>query len=168
MRLDKLLAHLNYGSRKEVKELIRKGYVLVNGEVVYDDDVKVNEETDDIVVADQRVSYEKLLYFILNKPDGYVSATFDFNDPIVLDLIPGFEKRGLFPVGRLDKDTTGLLLISNDGKLAHQLLSPKNHVMKKYELTFTGVFKNSYYKIFEEGVTLDDGYVCKPAVFELL
>jgi len=168
MRLDKLLAHMNYGSRKEVKELIRKGYVLVNGEVVFNDDIKVNEETDDIVVADERVSYEKLLYFMLNKPDGYVSATYDPFDPIVLDLIPGYEKRGLFPVGRLDKDTVGLLIISNDGKLAHKLLSPKNHVTKKYELTFTGVFKNSYYKIFEDGVTLDDGYVCKPAKFELI
>ena len=155
MRLDKLLAHMNYGSRKEVKELIRKGYVLVNGEVVFNDDIKVNEETDDIVVADERVSYEKLLYFMLNKPDGYVSATYDPFDPIVLDLIPGYEKRGLFPVGRLDKDTVGLLIISNDGKLAHKLLSPKNHVTKKY-------------KIFEDGVTLDDGYVCKPAKFELI
>lgn len=168
MRLDKLLAHMNYGSRKEVKELIRKGFVLVNGEVVYNDDIKVNEESDDILVADERISYEKTLYFILNKPDGYVSATFDLNDPIVLDLIPGYEKRGLFPVGRLDKDTTGLLLISNDGKLAHKLLSPKNHVSKTYELTFSGKFKNSYYEIFETGVTLDDGYICKPAKFELL
>ena len=168
MRLDKLLAHMNYGSRKEVKELIRKGFVLVNGETVYNDDIKVDENKDDIVVADERIEYEKLLYFILNKPDGYVSATFDLNDPIVLDLIPGYERRGLFPVGRLDKDTTGLLLISNDGKLAHKLLSPKNHVTKTYELTFSGNFKKTYYKIFEDGVTLDDGYVCKPAKFELI
>lgn len=168
MRLDKLLAHMNYGSRKEVKELIRKGYVLVNGEVVFDDDLKVDENNDDIVVADQRINYEKELYFILNKPDGYVSATYDPNDPIVLDLIYGHEKRSLFPVGRLDKDTTGLLLITNDGKLAHNLLSPKKHVDKTYELTFSGVWKSSYYNIFKEGVTLDDGYVCKPAEFKLL
>ena len=168
MRLDKLLAHMNYGSRKEVKELIRKGFVLVNGEVVYNDDIKVDEENDDIIVADQKIEYEKLLYFILNKPDGYVSATYDPFDPIVLDLIPGYERRGLFPVGRLDKDTVGLLLVSNDGKMAHRLLSPKNHVTKKYELTFSGTFKNLYYKVFEDGVTLDDGYVCKPAFFELI
>ena len=132
MRLDKMLAHLGYGSRKEVKEYIRKGYVMVNGETITNDDYKVDEESDEIVFLDQELHYEKMLYFILNKPDGYVSATYDSKDPIVLDLIDGHENRGLFPVGRLDKDTTGLLLISNDGKLAHKLLSPNKHVDKVY------------------------------------
>ena len=168
MRLDKMLAHLGYGSRKEVKEYIRKGYVMVNGETITNDDYKVDEESDEIVFLDQELHYEKMLYFILNKPDGYVSATYDSKDPIVLDLIDGHENRGLFPVGRLDKDTTGLLLISNDGKLAHKLLSPNKHVDKVYELTFSGTFKPSYHKYFNEGITLDDGYKCMPATFELL
>lgn len=168
MRLDKMLAHLGYGSRKEVKEYIRKGYVMVNGETITNDDYKVDEESDEIVFLDQELHYEKMLYFILNKPDGYVSATYDSKDPIVLDLIDGHENRGLFPVGRLDKDTTGLLLISNDGKLAHKLLSPNKHVDKVYELTFSGTFKPAYHKYFNEGITLDDGYKCMPATFELL
>lgn len=168
MRLDKMLAHLGYGSRKEVKEYIRKGYVMVNGETIKNDDFKVDEENDEIIFLDQEIHYEKMLYFILNKPDGYVSATYDSKDPIVLDLIEGHENRGLFPVGRLDKDTTGLLLISNDGKLAHKLLSPTKHVDKVYELTFSGTFKNVYHKYFAEGITLDDGYKCMPATFELL
>jgi 16S rRNA pseudouridine516 synthase len=123
MRLDKMLAHSGYGSRKEVKEYIRRGYVMVNGEVVYDDDFKVDEVNDEIIIADMNVNYEKMIYFMLNKPDGYVSATYDPNDPTVLDLIDGYQNRGLFPVGRLDKDTVGLLLITNDGKLAHRMLS---------------------------------------------
>ena len=168
MRLDKMLAHLGYGSRKEVKEYIRKGYVMVNGDTITNDDFKVDEENDEIIFLDQELHYEKMLYFILNKPDGYVSATYDSKDPIVLDLIEGHENRGLFPVGRLDKDTTGLLLISNDGKLAHKLLSPTKHVDKVYELTFSGTFKNAYHKYFAEGITLDDGYKCMPATFELL
>ena len=168
MRLDKMLAHLGYGSRKEVKDFIRKGYVMVNGETIRNDDFKVDEEKDEIIFLDQELHYEKMLYFILNKPDGYVSATYDSRDPIVLDLIEGHENRGLFPVGRLDKDTTGLLLISNDGKLAHKLLSPTKHVDKVYELTFDGIFKNAYYKYFLEGIVLDDGYKCMPATFELL
>ncbi len=168
MRLDKMLAHLGYGSRKEVKEFIRKGYVMVNGETITNDDFKVDEENDEIIFLDQELHYEKMLYFILNKPEGYVSATYDSRDPIVLDLIDGHENRGLFPVGRLDKDTTGLLLISNDGKLAHKLLSPTKHVDKVYELTFSGTFKPAYHKYFAEGITLDDGYKCMPATFELL
>ncbi len=166
MRLDKLLANIGYGSRKEVKSFIRKGLVLVNGNTVYDDDLKVDEQNDEISILDQKIEYQEKRYLILNKPDGYVSATFDFHDPTVLDLI-NEKQKGLFPVGRLDKDTTGLLLITNDGLLAHQLLSPKNRVSKVYELTFTGTFKDEYYNCFKEGIILDDGYVCKPAIFEL-
>lgn len=167
MRLDKLLAHMGYGSRKEVKAFIRKGYVLLNGEAVYDDDIKVDEENDEIVILDQTVEYQKRIYLLLNKPKGYVSATFDFKEPTVLDLIEETQK-GLFPVGRLDKDTTGLLLITNDGKLAHELLSPKYHVAKTYELTFSGVFKDSFFEQFKKGIVLEDGYICKPAEFILL
>ena len=103
MRLDKMLAHSGYGTRKEVKEFIRKGLVMVNGEVIYDDDYKVDEVNDEITILDQEVNYEKMIYLMLNKPDGYISATYDNHDPIVLDLIDGYENRGLFPVGRLDR-----------------------------------------------------------------
>ncbi|MCM1131615.1 MAG: rRNA pseudouridine synthase [Roseburia sp.] len=167
MRLDKLLAHMGYGSRKEVKTFIRKGYVLLNGEVVFNDDIKVDEENDEIVILDQTVEYQKQIYLLLNKPKGYVSATFDSKEPTVLDLIEETQK-GLFPVGRLDKDTTGLLLITNDGKLAHELLSPKHHVAKTYELTFFGIFKDSFFEQFKKGIVLEDGYNCKPAEFILL
>lgn len=165
MRLDKILAHMGYGSRKEVKEYIRKGYVLVNGEVITNDDFKVDEINDEIVIANQTIEYEKNIYIMLNKPDGYISATYDPNDPIVLDLIDGYEKRGLFPVGRLDKDTVGLLLITNDGLLAHKLLSPKSHVDKTYYLKYSGNFPKNGNQEFENGIVLDDGYKCMPAKF---
>ena len=165
MRLDKILAHMGYGSRKEVKEYIRKGYVLVNGEVIVDDDFKVDEVNDEIVIANQTIEYEKDIYLMLNKPDGYISATYDPKDPIVLDLIDGYEKRGLFPVGRLDKDTVGLLLITNDGNLAHKLLSPKSHVDKTYYLKYSGTFPKNGNSQFENGIVLDDGYKCMPAKF---
>ena len=168
IRLDKMLAHSGYGSRKEVKNYIRKGLVLVNGIAVTDDDFKVDELNDEVVIADQNVSYTNNIYIMLNKPDGYVSATYDNYDPTVIDLIDGFEKRNLFPVGRLDKDTVGLLLITNDGQLAHKLLSPKSHVDKIYYLKHTGVFKESYHKSFADGIVLDDGYRCMPAVFKVL
>lgn len=165
MRLDKMLAHSGYGSRKEVKEYIRKGYVMVNGEVVFDDDFKVDEVKDEIIIADMNVNYEKMIYFMLNKPDGYVSATYDPNEPTVLDLIDGYNNRGLFPVGRLDKDTVGLLLITNDGKLAHKMLAPKSHVEKKYYLKYDGKVPSYINNVFSEGVVLDDGYKCMPAKF---
>lgn len=165
IRLDKMLSHMGYGSRKEVKEYIRKGYVLVNGEIVINDDFKVDEEKDEIIIADEKISYDRLIYIMLNKPSGYVSATWDLHDPTVLDLIEGFEKRKLFPVGRLDKDTVGLLLLTNDGKLAHRLLSPKHHIDKVYYLRYEGTFHEEYERLFSSGVILDDGYRCLPAEF---
>lgn len=165
MRLDKMLAHMGYGSRKEVKGLIRKGYVSVNGIIVFDDDLKIDEDNDEVIIDNKELIYEKMIYLMLNKPDGYVSATFDFNDPIVLDLIDGYEKRNLFPVGRLDKDTTGLLLITNDGVLAHSLLSPKYHVNKVYYLEYEGIMNEKKKAVLENGAILDDGYKCMPAIF---
>ncbi len=165
MRLDKMLSHSGYGSRKEVKDYIRKGYVLVNGNIITDDDFKVDEENDEVVILDNVISYEKKIYLMLNKPSGYISATYDNYDPIVLDLIDGYEKRNIFPVGRLDKDTEGLLIITNDGKLAHKLLAPKSHVDKKYYLKYDGKLNNNYEKILDDGIILDDGYKCMPAKF---
>ena len=165
MRLDKLLAHMDYGSRKEVKELIRKGYVLVNGNVIKDDDFKVDEFNDEINILDSEIKYEEFIYIMLNKPEGYVSATYDYSKPIVLDLIDDYKKRKLFPVGRLDIDTHGLLLITNDGNLAHRMLSPKSHVDKKYYLKYDGKYNESFIQKFKDGITLDDGYKCMPAEF---
>lgn len=165
MRLDKLLAHMDYGSRKEVKELIRKGYVLVNGNVIKDDDFKVDEFNDEINILDSEIKYEEFIYIMLNKPEGYVSATYDYSKPIVLDLIDDYKKRNLFPVGRLDIDTHGLLLITNDGNLAHRMLSPKSHVYKKYYLKYDGKYNESFIQKFKDGITLDDGYKCMPAEF---
>ena len=168
MRLDKMLAHSGYGTRKEVKELIRKGFVTVNGEIIKDDDYKVNELIDEVIIVDEEVNYEELIYIMLNKPDGYVSATFDNNDPTVLDLIYEHQNRNLFPVGRLDKDTVGLLLITNDGKLAHKMLSPKNHVDKTYYVKYSNDLNEKAIKQLESGVALDDGYITKPAKVKLL
>ncbi len=164
MRLDKMLAHLGYSTRKEVKELIRKGYVSVDGEIIKSDDTKVDENSE-VIIFDEEVKYDKYIYLMLNKPDGYISATYDNNLPTVLDLIYGYESRNLFPVGRLDIDTYGLLILTNDGNLAHRLLSPKYHVDKKYYVKYDGVYNDNVPKIFEKGIPLDD-FVCKPAKYE--
>lgn len=168
IRLDKMLSHCGYGSRKEVKQYIRNGMVLVNGEVVTDDDFKINEENDEVIIADNNVVYEKLIYIMLNKPAGYVSATYDNYDPTVIDLIEGYEKRNIFPIGRLDKDTVGLQIITNDGKLAHELLSPKYHVEKEYYLKYEGILPKNYEELLKNGIVLDDDYKCLPAKFRII
>lgn len=165
-RLDKIIAHMNYGSRKQVKEYIRKGYFMVNGEVVYDDDFKVSPLDDEITFDGETINYESLVYIMLNKPQDVISATFDPRYKTVIDLMPEYSKMGVFPVGRLDIDTEGLLIISNDGKLAHKLLSPKYHVTKKYYVEYSGVFKDSYFDDFKNGIILDDGYKCLSASVE--
>ncbi len=162
MRLDKMLAHMNYGSRKEVKELIRKGYVLVNGKIIIDDDYKIDEINDEIIIANETVNYKDKVYIMLNKPDGYISSCFDKIYPTVIDLISEYNYMNIFPVGRLDKDTHGLLLITNDGELAHNLLSPKKHVEKKYYLKYEGIITFESIKKFEEGIEIDD-YKTLPA-----
>ena len=168
IRLDKLLSHKGYGSRKEVKQLIRKGYVFVNEEVIYDDDYRVNEDVDSVTIMDEEVTYSKFVYYMMHKPKNVVSATFDFHKETVIDLMGYLAKQKIFPVGRLDIDTEGLLLITNDGQLAHNLLSPKKHVDKVYYVEFSGVYKEEYTPLFEKGIVIDDGYVCKPASFKLL
>ena len=168
IRLDKLLAHSGYGSRKEVKELIRKGQVSVNEVVIKDDDFKVDEVNDEVIVEGIIVDYQKFIYIMMNKPDGVLSATYDPKDPIVLDLIEDTPTRGLFPVGRLDKDSEGLLLITNDGKLAHELLSPKKHVDKVYYIEYEGELVSDVKEKFKEGIILEDNYKCLPASIELL
>lgn len=167
-RLDKILAHLNYGSRKEVKEYIRKGYFMVNGETVYKDDFKVDPIDDEITFDGGVIEYSQFVYIMLNKPKDVISATFDPRYKTVIDLMPEYAKMSIFPVGRLDIDTEGLLIITNDGTLAHRLLSPKYHVWKKYYLTFDGEYKEEFQKCFDEGIVLDDGYKTLPSRFEII
>ncbi len=168
MRLDKMLSHSGYGTRKEVKNFIRKGNVMVNGEIIKDDDFKVDELNDEVIVDGLCVDYSKHIYLMLNKPSDYISATFDNRHETVIDIVSEFAHFYPFPVGRLDIDTEGLLLITNDGALAHKLLSPKSHVFKKYYVSFSGSFKEEYHNNFSEGITLDDGYTTLPASCKLI
>ncbi|MDL2292601.1 rRNA pseudouridine synthase [Acholeplasma sp. OttesenSCG-928-E16] len=167
MRLDKFLSLNGYGSRKTVKELIRKGRVSVNGNTIKNDDHKIDENIDEVFIFDNNVEYKEYKYFMLNKPKGYLSAARDSYHQTVMDLI--FEDtKNLFLVGRLDIDTEGLLLITNNGQLAHKLLSPKNEITKKYYVEFEGSFLDEYYQNFEEGIILEDGYKTKPATIKIL
>lgn len=168
-RIDKILSNLGYGSRSELKKLCKNGLVKVNGKVINNPGVQVDVENDEILFDGEKVVYKEFIYLMLNKPDGYISATFDKRDPIVLDLI---DKQDLifepFPVGRLDKDTEGLLVLTNDGQLAHRVLSPKKHVPKTYYAKIEGVVTEEDVKAFAEGVILDDGYETMPAELEIL
>jgi 16S rRNA pseudouridine516 synthase len=168
-RLDKVLAHLGYGSRKEIKQLIKAKQVSVNGILAYDGGQKIFPFTDEITVQGNTVIYKEYIYVLLNKPQGVLSATKDTNTPTVIDLLPAeFQHFKPFPVGRLDKDTEGLLLLTNDGQLAHQLLAPRNHVPKTYYAKVEGLVTTKDITSFEEGVILDDGYQTLPAKLSIL
>lgn len=156
MRLDKLLAHCGIGTRKEVKQWIRKGYVEVNEMVIKKDDYQVDENKDIIYFDGKRIEYRKYVYLMLNKPAGYISATFDKVHPTVIDLIFGYEHFELFPVGRLDIDTVGLLLLTNDGDLAHHILSPKKHISKIYYAKVDGFVGQEDIDTFKLGMDLGD------------
>ena len=169
MRLDKLLSNMGYGSRKEVKQLLKEKAVTVDGNVVKDAAMKVDPETQDVSVYGERVVYTEFIYIMMNKPPGVISATEDKYDKTVIDILdPLAQHFKPFPVGRLDKDTEGLLLITNDGNLAHNLLSPKKHVPKTYYATIEGVVTEADIEAFRKGVELDDGYVTKPGELVIL
>lgn len=168
MRLDKFLADVGLGSRKEVKGLIKKGQVTVNGKVIKSDKFQVKELLDEIAYLDEKLMYQKNFYYLLNKPAGVVSATQDNYDETVLDLLNDFDYReDLFPVGRLDKDTEGLLLITNDGALAHRLLSPKKHVEKEYFAKVAGVMTAKDIDAFSKGLVISQGEETLPAVLTI-
>jgi 16S rRNA pseudouridine516 synthase len=158
IRLDKFLSHVGLGTRAEVKKLLKKGLISHNKITIVDPSYKIL--TDDQLVGynGQLVSYEPLIYIMLNKPKNVVSATKDNHDRTVIDIISHPAKHKLFPVGRLDKDTTGLLLITNDGKLSHELLSPKKHVDKTYITKVIGLVSLKTVNAFNDGITLEDGY----------
>lgn len=153
MRLDKYLADMGMGTRQEVKKQIRQGRVAVNGEVVRAPERKVGG-SDQVLLDGQAVAYAEYEYYMLNKPAGVVSATEDASDTTVVELIPHRKRKDLFPVGRLDKDTEGLLLITNDGSLAHRLLSPKKHVDKTYYAKIRGRVTEEDQGIFARGVDI--------------
>lgn len=168
MRLDKLLCHTGYGSRKQVKQWIRKGYVCVNGEVIKKDDTKIDTDLDVVLFDGEVVEYRQFVYLMMNKPSGYISATKDNVHPTVLDLIVGYENYDLFPVGRLDIDTEGFLIISNDGDFSHKLLAPSNNHDKCYFACIEGVITKEDIEAFKCGIKIDTGYVCKPAKLKVL
>ena len=168
IRLDKYLADMGVGTRTEVKKWIRQGKVKVDDKIVKSPELKVDADCQMVTCDGQEVSYESFVYYMLHKPKGYVSATKDDKDKTVLDLITNKKRKGLFPVGRLDKDTEGLLLITNDGDLAHRLLSPKKHVDKLYYAKVDGIVTEEDRRRFAEGVCIGDGQMTNPAVLEIL
>lgn len=169
MRLDKMLANSGVGSRKDIKNMVKSGIITVNGKPVKKSDIHINENTDKVCVNGVAVEYREFVYLMLNKPAGYVSATEDFKYPTVIDLVPGqYRHFDLFPVGRLDIDTEGLLILTNDGAYAHNVLSPKKHVYKTYYAQLDAPATEDDVKAFAEGITIEGGYTCKEAELTLL
>lgn len=170
MRLDKYLAEMGVGTRQEVKKQIRQGKVTVNGTVVKAADTKIDETCDEVTIGDRNISYVSYEYYMLNKPGGVVSATEDRRDTTVIDLIKDKKRKDLFPVGRLDKDTEGLLLITNDGDLAHRLLAPKKHVDKVYYAKIDGMVTEEDVKRFAEGIDIgaEEEEMTRPAKLDIM
>lgn len=167
-RLDRYLANAGVGTRSQVKQYIRKGFISVNGVPVTASDFKVDSLQDELLFHEQAIKREDFVYYLLNKPAGYISATEDSSQPTVLQLITDTSHKDLFPVGRLDKDTEGLLLITNDGALAHQLLSPRKHVDKTYYAETDLPIPESAVIQFQNGVDIGEPQLTLPAVLELL
>ena len=169
MRLDKFLCDCGVGSRREIKQKAKTGVISVNGKTVCDTSVHINENTDEVVFDGKKLVYAKYVYLMLNKPAGYVSATYDKKLPVVSDLVPNeyahFEP---FPVGRLDIDTHGLLIMTNDGDMCHRLLAPKSHVDKKYYVESDLPLTDADIQKLEVGIELDDGYITMPCKVEKL
>lgn len=168
VRLDKYLADMALGTRSEVKNLIKKGRVMVNDAIVTRPEYKVDIHADRLLCDGREIIYQTFVYYMLNKPGGIITATTDKRQKTVLDLIPDRERRDLFPVGRLDKDTEGLLLITNDGALAHDLLSPKKHVSKTYQALVDGHVTEDDVRLFAEGLTIDEEWTALPAELKIL
>lgn len=168
-RLDKIISNLGYGSRKDVKSFAKKGLIEVDGVVVKDNAMAVDPQKSSIKINGEEILYRKYIYLMMNKPDGVISATHDKRDQTVIDLLEidhqTFEP---FPIGRLDKDTVGLLLLTNDGELNHRLISPKWHVDKVYYAKIDNKVDQKDIAAFKNGITLDDGYKCLEAKLEIL
>ena len=168
MRLDKYLVACAVGSRTEVKNFLKSGRVTVNGKKEKSAKLQINEDTDEICFDGQKLDYEEFVYYMMNKPQGVISATEDSKHKTVLDLLDDLARsKEVFPVGRLDIDTHGLLLLTNDGKLAHALLSPKRHVDKTYLAQVNGIMTDEDIETFAQGIPLKD-FTCQPAKLELV
>lgn len=168
-RLDKVLSNFGYGTRKEIKKLVKDGLVKVNGVVAKDSGMHIQPDRCTVEIEDEILNYREFIYLMMNKPSGVISATWDGKHKTVVDLLPEeYKCFELFPVGRLDIDTEGLVIMTNDGQLAHELLSPRKHVRKKYYALVEGAVTEKDVAAFKEGVTLDDGYRTLPAELEIL
>ena len=168
MRIDRFLGAAGCCTRTEAKKIIRAGGVSVNGSVISSPDIKIDADGDRVTFCGRAVLYRKYTYIMMNKPEGVVSATDDGRDRTVLDLLPAdMRKTDLFPCGRLDKNTLGLMLITDNGELAHKLLAPKSHVEKKYRFRSKFPVSPEDAERFRKGLVLDDGYETKPACIEL-
>lgn len=168
-RLDKILASQGTLSRRDVKEIIKKGRVTLNGIVVRDSAVKVDLNTDTVAIDGEQIALKKHIYIMMNKPQGVISASDSESDETVVDLVPGeLFRKGLFPAGRLDKDTTGFVLITDDGDFAHKILSPKNHIFKTYFARLQHELTVSDIETLEKGITLADGTILKEAKVEIV
>ena len=168
MRLDKYLVACAVGSRTEVKNFLKAGRVMVNGKKEKSAKLQINEDTDEICFDGQKLEYEEFVYYMMNKPRGVISATEDPKQKTVLDLLDDLARsKEVFPVGRLDIDTHGLLLLTNDGQLAHALLSPKRHVDKTYLAQVKGIMTDEDIETFAKGIPLKD-FTCQPAKLELV
>ncbi len=163
MRLDRYLCELNIGTRSQVKEFIKKGLVSINGRTIRLADYRIEEQTDQIAFQGKTLTYRKYVYYMLNKPQGVVSATQDNTAGTVTELLAAEGRKDLFPVGRLDKDTEGLLLLTNDGELAHRLLSPKKHVDKTYLVTVAHSLSEEDIRRLEQGVDIGEDRMTLPA-----
>lgn len=168
MRLDKFLANAGIGTRSEVKQYIKKGFIQVNGAPAKKADMSISEDTDEILYLNKSVRLQKDFYYMMNKPQGVISATEDNFQKTVLDLLGADKRDDIFPVGRLDKDTEGLLLLTNDGALAHELLSPKKHVAKVYYARIEGIVTEEDITSFKNGVKIDDEFTALPANLKIL
>ena len=168
-RLDKVLANAGYGSRKEVKKIVKNKQIRVNGEIVMDSSVYVDPNKDEIYILDEKLDYREYVYIMLNKPTGVISAVVDSREKTVVDLL---EDRDYFmaphPVGRLDKDTVGLLILTNDGNMSHRVLSPRRHVMKKYYVRVNLKLEDKHIQAFKKGIVLEDKYLCKSAELDII
>ena len=168
-RLDKIISNLGYGSRKEIKALVKKGLVKVDGEIVKDNGLLIDPEKSFININGEDLFYREYIYLMMNKPDGVISATYDNREETVIDLLEvEHQVFDPFPVGRLDKDTVGLLLLTNDGELNHRLISPKWHVDKVYYAKIDKAVDEKDVEAFKNGITLDDGYKCKEGKLEII
>lgn len=168
MRLDKFLANAGIGTRSEVKQYIKKGMITINGVPAKKADLAIKEQEDKIMFQNKPVTLQKWFYYMMNKPQGIISATEDNFQKTVIDILGDDKRMDLFPVGRLDKDTEGLLLITNDGALSHELLSPKKHVSKVYYAKIEGIVTDADVETFKKGVIIDEEFTALPANLKIL